>query len=288
MMRIVNICVIILFAASIVSCSHDIGDDKIEGDEKEIINGIEVNWMRQLSNEKRESIRQMLLEMVKVEGGTFVMGATQEQSQHARLNEYPAHAVCLSSFYICRRETSTSLVNVLWGTSLGKINTRFTWDDWFSFIKDLRKMTGLDFDFPTEAQWEYAARGGRESQGYIFAGSNTLSDVWTDKGSDSPSIPNELGIYNMSDQFSEWCKDYYSEYIDAPIAIDPCCTAGVWHVLRGGNSNSTQSSNMYRTSKVASSTLSDKRDCRVSARGYGNPDNHFNTCRLVININRDK
>ena len=95
MMRFGNICVIVLFAASIVSCSHDIGDDKIEGDETEIINGLEVNWMRQLSNEKREAIRQMLLEMVKVEGGTFVMGATQEQSQYARLNEYPAHAVCL-------------------------------------------------------------------------------------------------------------------------------------------------------------------------------------------------
>ena len=288
MMRLVNICVIVLIAASIISCSHDIGDDKIEGEEKEIINGLEVNWMRQLPSEKRETIRQFLLEMVKVEGGTFVMGATQEQSQDARLNEYPAHAVCLSSYYICKRETSTSLINVLWGTSLGKTYTQFTWDDWFTFIKDLRKMTGLDFDFPTEAQWEYAARGGRESQGYIFAGSNTLSDVWTDKRSDSPSMPNELGIYNMSDQFSEWCKDYYSEYIYALIAKDPCCTAGVWHVLRGGNSNSTHSSNTYRTSKVVSSTLSDKRDCRVSARGYGNPDNQFKTCRLVININSDK
>ena len=176
----------------------------------------------------------------------------------------------------------------MWGTSLGKTYTSFTWDDWFSLIKDLRKMTGLDFDFPTEAQWEYAARGGRESQGYIFAGSNTLSDVWTDNRSDSPSIPNELGIYNMSDQFSEWCKDYYSEYKDASIAMDPCCTAGVWHVLRGGNINSTKSSSSYRTSKVVSSALSDKRDCRVSARGYGNPDSKSKTCRLVININRDK
>lgn len=288
MMKFVNICVITLIATFLVSCSHDIGDDKIEGDETEIINGLEVKWMRQLSNEKRESIRQMLLEMVKVEGGTFVMGATQEQSHDARLNEYPAHAVCLSSFYICRRETSTSLVNALWGTSLGKTYTKFTWDDWFTFIKDLRKMTGLDFDFPTEAQWEYAARGGSESKCFIFSGSNTLSDVWTDKRSDSPSIPNELGIYNMSDQFSEWCKDYYSEYIDAPIAKDPCCTAGIWHVLRGGNSYSTKSSSTYRTSKVVSSTLSDKRDCRVSARGYGSPDNQFKTCRLVININRDK
>lgn len=288
MTKIANISIITLIAVFIIGCSHDIGDDKLESVEKEIINDLEINWMHQLSDEKRNSIRQLLKEMVRVEEGTFIMGATQEQCHDARLNEFPSHIVRLSSFYICRRETSISLVNALWGTTIGKTYTKFTWDDWFSFIKDLRKMTGLEFDFPTEAQWEYAARGGRESQGYIFAGSNTLSDVWTDKRSESPSKPNELGLYNMSDQFSEWCKDYYSEYTNVLIAEDPCCTAGIWHVLRGGNSNSTRSSSTYRTSKVVSSTLSDKRDCRVSARGYGTPDDQFKTCRLVINISKDK
>jgi len=284
MIKKAKVFVIALIAVLIVSCSHDIRDDIIEGDEKEIINGLEVTWMRQLSKEKRDSIRQMLLEMVLVKGGTFVMGATQEQSDDACSNEFPAHIVRLSSYYICSRETPTSLVNTLWGTNLGKTYTNFTWYDWFTFIKDLRKMTGLDFDFPTEAQWEFAARGGRDSHGFKYAGSNTLSDVWTDKRSESTSKPNELGIYNLSDQFSEWCKDYYSDYTDAPISEDPCCTAGIWHVIRGGNSNSTRSSSTYKTSKVVSSTLSDKRDCRVSARGYCSPDNKSKTCRLVINI----
>ena len=287
MIRVVNIFVTALIAVLTVGCSNDIRDDIIEGDEKEIINGIEVTWMRQLPKEKRDSIRQILNEMVLVEGGTFVMGATQEQSNDACPNEYPAHIVRLSSYYICSRETPPSLVNTIWGTNLGNTYTHFTWYDWFTFIKDLRKMTGLDFDFPTEAQWEFAARGGVKSQGFIYAGSNTISDVWTDKRSDRPSKTNELGIYNMSDQFSEWCKDYYSEYTDAPISEDPCCTVGIWHVIRGGNSNSTRSSSTYKTSKVVSSTLSDKRDCRVSARGYCSPDNKSKTCRLVINI-KDK
>lgn len=277
-----------LFSLLVVGCSHDIGNDDLSSENEEIVNGLKIRWMRQLSNEKRDALRQLLNDMTKVEGGVFMMGATQEQSLDARLNEYPAHAVRLSSFYICKKETPTALVNALWGTKLGSTYTNFTWDDWYTFIKDLRTMTGLDFDFPTEAQWEYAARGGQESQGFKFPGSNVQSDVWTDQKSGSPSIPNELGIYNLSDQFSEWCKDYYSDYVDVPIVEDPCCTAGVWHVLRGGNSSSTRSSSSYRTSKVVSSTLTDKRDCRVSARGYGNPDNHFKTCRLVININVEK
>ena len=173
-------------------------------------------------------------DMIAVEGGSFSMGATSEQVADANNNEYPAHPVTLSSFYIGK----TEVTQALWEAVMG-INPSYhkgeklpveqvSWDDCQTFISKLNQLTGQTFSLPTEAQWEFAARGGNLSQGYKFSGSNTLSEVgWysdNDEGVEGDDDPyfggphpvgtkqaNELGIYDMSGNVSEWCSDIFSD-----------------------------------------------------------------------------
>ena len=184
--------------------------------------------------------------MVYVEGGTFTMGATSEQAGDYLTNEQPAHRVTLSSYYIC----STEVTQELWLEVMGSNPSSFvgvnlpvervSWNDCQEFISRLNTLTGLQFRLPTEAEWEYAARGGCKSEGYKYSGSNMVGDVaWYESNSGKKThavgtkTPNELGLYDMSGNVYEWCQDWYGSY--STEQVDPTGPdTGTNRVYRGG------------------------------------------------------
>ena len=210
-----------------------------------VMNGIEIN-------------------MVYVEGGTFWMGASGTDTE-ANANEYPAHQVTLSPYYICNTEVTQQLWRAVMGSNpsvtgstdnvLNPVNF-VSWVECKNFINKINEITGLTFRFLTEAEWEFAARGGNKSKGYLYSGSNNIDDVAWYNGTSSGKFhpvatksPNELGIYDMSGNVEEWCYDGYGSYSASP-QTNPKVEGGTNKVLRGG----------YRNGSA------DK--CRVSYRSY--------------------
>ena len=187
-------------------------------------------------------------EMVLVEGGTFTMGATAEQGNDAESDESPTHQVTLSSYYIGKTEVTQELWQAVMGSmsnpsyySGTNLPVEFvSWDDCQEFITKLNELTGKEFRLPTEAEWEYAARGGNKSQGYKYSGSNTIDDVaWYSPNNSKTThpvatkAPNELGIYDMSGNVWEWCSDGYVVY-SSSAQTNPRKT-GPKRVYRGGS-----------------------------------------------------
>lgn len=181
--------------------------------------------------------------MIHVGTGTFNMGGTEEA------DEQPIHSVTLTkSYFIGETEVTQELYQAIMGYNpsdytgnLRPVET-VSWDDCLNFIARINSLTGLTFRLPTEAEWEYAARGGNKSQGYIYSGSNSIGDVaWFVQNSANhrnvKSLnPNELGIYDMSGNVSEWCQDWYDIYING-AQIDPTGPiSGSERVIRGGGS----------------------------------------------------
>ncbi len=198
--------------------------------------------------------------MVTVEGGKFTMGATTEQGYDASDDESPVHQVTLSTFSIGETEVTQELWQAVmgsnpshfnggsYGTNLQRPVEKVSWDDCQQFISKLNQMTGKQFRLPTEAEWEYAARGGNLSQGYKYSGSNNIDDVawyWDNIPSQSSGTtgygtqtvatkqPNELGIYDMSGNVCEWCSDWYGSYSSAPKINPTGPVAGSYRVVRG-------------------------------------------------------
>ncbi len=202
-------------------------------------------------------VQNLLSNMVRVEGGTFTMGATAEQGGDAYDNEKPAHQVTLSSFSIGKYEVTQEE----WEAVMGSNPSYFpgskrpvemvSWDDCQQFIRKLNDLTGKQFRLPTEAEWEYAARGGRSSRGFKYAGSssdlgsvawydgNVGSEMHHPMGQTNPvgqKQPNELGLYDMSGNVWEWCQDWYdSDYYRKSPSSNPVNeTRASTRVLRGG------------------------------------------------------
>ena len=175
------------------------------------------------------------------------MGATSEQEVDAFGDEKPAHEVTLSDYYIGK----TEVTQALWKAVMGNNPSYFegenlpveciSWHDCKTFISKLNALTGKNFRMPTEAEWEYAARGGSKSRGYKYSGSNTLDDVaWYSGNSDSEThevgtkSPNELGLYDMSGNVSEWCNDWHGDYSSASQTNPKGPDSGTKRVDRGG------------------------------------------------------
>ena len=221
------------------------------------------------SNGKTFTVNGVSFKMVAVEGGTFTMGATAEQGNEADSDEKPAHQVTLSSYSI----GETEVTQALWQAVMGNNPSHFTgdlqrpvekvsWNDCQTFISKLNQMTGKNFRLPTEAEWEFAARGGKLSQGYKYAGSNTIEDVawycYTSQSSGTAGYgtqtvatksPNELGLYDMSGNVWEWCQDWYGSYSSDAQTNPAGPVSGSNRVFRGGGWNNYA------------------RCCRVSGRG---------------------
>lgn len=185
--------------------------------------------------------------MVYVEGGAFEMGATPEQEVHIPYNN-PPHRVSIDSYYIGETEVSQALWTVVMGKNPSSEKgdklpvNRVSWKDCQSFIKKLNRLTGKNFRLPTEAEWEYAARGGKMSRGYKYAGSNKIGEVaWRVYLTEeiklhdvAMKMPNELGIYDMTGNLREWCGDWYDiDYYDYSPQNNPVGpTTGDSRVLR--------------------------------------------------------
>ena len=218
------------------------------------------------------------IDMVRVEAGTFTMGATAEMKDPYD-DEKPTHQVTLTNdYYIGKYEVTQAL----WKAVMGKKPSKFkgdnlpveqvSWDDCQKFISKLNRITGKTFRLPTEAEWEYAARGGNKSRGYQYSGSNNLSDVaWflDNSGEMTHAVgtkqPNELGIYDMSGNVFEWCQDRFGEY-DSSSQVNPTgANSGFYRVYRGG------------------SWSDNDRYCRSSYRGDLTPNySYFLGLRLVL------
>ena len=188
------------------------------------------------------------IDMVRVEAGTFTMGATSEMKDPWD-DEKPAHQVTLTNdYYIGKYEVTQALWQAVMGNNPSNFKgdnlpvENVSWKDCQKFLSKLNNTTGKSFRLPTEAEWEYAARGGKKSRGYQYNGSNNLSDVaWYDDNSGKKTHavgtkqPNELGIYDMSGNVWEWCQDRYGKYSSSSQVNPTGANSGSYRVLRGGS-----------------------------------------------------
>ena len=197
------------------------------------------------------TVNGVTFQMVDVEGGTFCMGVDSATvyDGNANIDELPAHEVTVSSFSLAETEVTQELWQAVMGTNPSHFTgdpqrpvEYVTWEECQEFIARLNEMTGENFRLPTEAEWEFAARGGNMTAGTLYSGSNNIDEVaWFYFNSDFGTQPvatknaNELGIYDMCGNVWEWCSDWYGTY-PSESQIDPVGPEeGTRHILRGGS-----------------------------------------------------
>ena len=209
------------------------------------------------------------IEMVKVEAGSFNMGATPEM-ENPYDSEKPVHRVTLTNnYYIGKYEVTQALWQAVMGSNPSYFKgddlpvEKVSWDDCQDFISKLNAMTGKRFRLPSEAEWEYAARGGNKNHGYQYSGSNILGDVAWYYGNSGPKThavgtkqPNELGIYDMTGNVWEWCQDWFGSYSSSPQTNPTGAASGSYRVCRGGSWN--YSAGLCRTSYRANNSPDDR------------------------------
>ena len=189
------------------------------------------------------------IDMVRVEAGTFTMGATPEMKDpDYDYDEKPTHQVTLTNdYYIGKYEVTQALWQAVMGSNPSKFKgdnlpvENVSWKDCQEFLSKLNNTTGKTFRLPTEAEWEYAARGGKKNRGYLYSGSNNISDVaWYSDNSDNKTHAvgfkqaNELGIYDMSGNVYEWCQDRKGSYSSSSQVNPTGAASGSYRVRRGG------------------------------------------------------
>ena len=232
-------------------------------------------------NNYTETINNLNIEMVAVQKGVFTMGCTSEQGGDCNDSEKPAHRVTLSAFYIGKYEVTQAQ----WKTVMGDNPSFFkgdnypvdnvNWNEVQTFITKLNNMTDKHYRLPTEAEWEYAARGGVSSKDYKFSGGNTVGDIawyWDNSNSRTHTVgekpANESGIHDMSGNVWEWCSDWYGSYSNS-VQMNPTgASSGSYRVNRGGGWSN------------------DEKNVRVSHRNRSTPNARSNSLgfRLACSV----
>lgn len=192
------------------------------------------------------AITELMENMVYVEGGAFEMGCTGEQGDECHSDEKPVQRTTLNGFWINKYEVTQGLWEAVMGANPSLYKgcdycpvENISWDDAQAFIRELNRQTGKSFRLPTEEEWEFAARGGNNSMGFRFAGSNRIEQIaWFKNNSKGRAravgqlLPNELGLYDMSGNVWEWCSNAYKDRYGSDGA-----TSKSLRVIRGGTWN---------------------------------------------------
>lgn len=203
------------------------------------------------------TVGSVTFDMLLVEGGTFMMGGRVDIDPYVKPWELPVHQVTLSDYYICTTEVTQALWRAVMGTSQnpswftsanGYTNDfnrpveKVTFAKCQSFITKLNQKTGKTFRMLTDAEWEYAARGGKYDHGYMFAGGNDIDEIaWHIDNSGEVThavgtkMPNELGIYDMAGNVGEWCSDWYGLYTEEAQTNPTGPLTGTARIVRGGS-----------------------------------------------------
>ncbi len=271
-MKRVFLSVIIIFLSSLILNSFPLEEVGFDGPNDDMKDTTYVHSVRVNPNGNRiYTINGVVFEMVAVRGGTFTMGSVSEKEADAFDDERPSHSVTLKDYYIGKFEVTQEL----WLTVMDTNQSYFKGDklpmesvSWYEaqeFIQKLNKITGENFRLPTEAEWEYAAKGGNKSRGFKFSGANMIEAIgWYTANSGKKThpvgkkAPNELGIYDMSGNVWEWCSDYFGDYTEERQINPTGPETGRTRVARGGG------------------WLISSRACRVTMRCSYNPVRSYN------------